>query len=47
MQMISQAPMSVTEPKQSTEVQQIDASGDVTLPGTLGIGEWQEAQQGD
>ncbi|KAL0147381.1 hypothetical protein M9458_057308, partial [Cirrhinus mrigala] len=40
-------PVFLTEHKLSTELQHIDASGDVTLPGALGTDEWQEAQQGD
>lgn len=39
--------MCPTEPKPSAEVQHIDASGDVTLPGALGTDGWREAQQGD
>ncbi len=39
--------MPPTEHKQSAKVQHIDASGDATNPGALGIYEWPEAQQGD
>ncbi|XDV39796.1 hypothetical protein PO909_008985 [Leuciscus waleckii] len=39
--------LGLAEQNQFAEVQQIDANGDATALGTLGIDEWREAQRGD